>query len=46
MVRRNVIAEPVITLALFPRGVRVTLVGRFLGNFCTEDLVNCDSIGA
>jgi len=45
MMRRDVIAEPVLTLALFQRGVRITLVGRLLGNFGTEDLVNCVSIG-
>jgi hypothetical protein len=41
VVGRNVIPKPVFTVAFVTPGIRIMLVGRFLGNFGTEDLVNC-----
>jgi len=45
-VRRNVIPQPAVTLAVLDGGVGIPFVGRRSREFGTEYLVNCGLIGA
>lgn len=45
MVRWDVFPQPALALRVAAPVVGITFVGRFLGNFDTEDLVNCISLG-